>query len=312
MTRSTLLCALITIGTSTMAATAAMSPPPVQAPAAPRVGDVSKVKDNLYLIRGGGGNSAAFVTERGVVLVDTKLAGWGQPILAAIKTVTDKPVVMIINTHTHYDHTGSNTEFPASVEFVAHANTRKNMEKPTCTPVVNCDAFKGDKKGYLPRRTFTDQLVIGSGADRIALRYFGRAHTNGDAVVLFPALRVAHVGDIFPFKQTPVIDVESGGSGVAYPTTVSAAAAALESSVDTLITGHSTSMTVADLKEYAAFNQDFLTFARAAFKAGKTSADAAAEYKIPAQYAGYTVMQAAGPLGGVKNNLDAIYGELKR
>jgi cyclase len=312
VTRSTLLCSLLALGASSMTATALLSPPVVQAQGAPRVGEVSKVKDNLYLIRGGGGNSAVFVTARGVVLVDTKLAGWGQPILDAIKTVTDKPVVTIINTHTHYDHTGSNTEFAPSVEFVAHANTRKNMEKPSCTPVVNCDAFKGDKRRFLPRRTFTDQLSIGSGADRISLRYFGRAHTNGDAVVIFPALRVAHVGDIFPFKQTPVIDVESGGSGVAYPTTASAAAAALEGSVDTLITGHSTLMSVADLKEYAAFNHDFLEWARAALKAGKSATEAAADYKIPPQYAGYTVMQASGPLGGVKNNLDAIYGELKR
>src|SRR5947208_2968461 len=68
-------------------------------PQGPPVAQIEKVKDNLYEIMGGGGNTAAFITEKGVVVVDTKLAGWGQAILDKIKTVTDKPVVEIINTH---------------------------------------------------------------------------------------------------------------------------------------------------------------------------------------------------------------------
>src|SRR5918912_605918 len=95
----------------------------------PNVAEIQKVKDNLYMITGGGGNTAAFVTDAGVVVVDTKLAGWGQAILDKIKSVTDKPVMMIINTHTHGDHTGSNDFFGASVDIVAHENTKANMEK---------------------------------------------------------------------------------------------------------------------------------------------------------------------------------------
>ena len=75
------------------------------------------------MVTGGGGNTAVFVTANGVVLVDTKLANWGQAILDQVKTVTDKPVTHIINTHTHGDHIGSNEFFPASVEIVAHENT---------------------------------------------------------------------------------------------------------------------------------------------------------------------------------------------
>ena len=93
------------------------------------VAQIEKVKDNLYVIKGGGGNTAAFITADGVVVVDTKLAGWGQAILDKIKTVTHKPVTMIINTHTHGDHVGINVFFPATVEVVAHENTKANMEK---------------------------------------------------------------------------------------------------------------------------------------------------------------------------------------
>ena len=71
------------------------------------------MKDNLYVLRGGGGNTAAFVTANGVVIVDTKNPGWGQPLLDKLKTLTDKPVTTIINTHTHYDHVSGNVDFPA-------------------------------------------------------------------------------------------------------------------------------------------------------------------------------------------------------
>jgi cyclase len=95
--------------------------PPISAP--------EKVANNLYMIPGQGGNTAAFITANGVVLVDTKLANNGQAILDQLKTVTSKPVTHIINTHTHGDHTGSNDFFPASVEIVTQENTAENMKK---------------------------------------------------------------------------------------------------------------------------------------------------------------------------------------
>ena len=92
--------------------------------AAPKVVEADKLADTLYVLKGGGGNTALFLTAAGAVVVDTKLPGWGQPLLDKIKTLTDKPVTMVINTHTHYDHTNGQVEFPASVEVVAHANTK--------------------------------------------------------------------------------------------------------------------------------------------------------------------------------------------
>src|SRR4029077_20112245 len=84
----------------------------------PNVAEIQKVKDNLYMITGGGRNTAAFLTDAGVVIVDPKLAGGGQPILDKIKRVSKKPVVMIINTHSHPDHVGSNEAFPATADIV--------------------------------------------------------------------------------------------------------------------------------------------------------------------------------------------------
>ena len=89
-----------------------------------------------------GGNTGVFITDTGVVVVDTKLAGWGQVLLDRIRTVTDKPITTIINTHTHGDHTGSNEFFGTTVETIVHEKTKANMER--------MPAFQGEKAGVPP------------------------------------------------------------------------------------------------------------------------------------------------------------------
>ena len=154
------------------------------------VAEIAQVKDNLYVITGGGGNTAAFVTDGGVVVVDTKNPEWGNAILDKIKTVTDKRVTMIINTHTHGDHVGSNIDFTLPIEFVAHANTKTNMER--------MEPFQSSSgRRYLPSRTYENRLSLLDGDDRIDLYYFGQGHTSGDTIVVFPSLGVAHTGDLF-------------------------------------------------------------------------------------------------------------------
>jgi glyoxylase-like metal-dependent hydrolase (beta-lactamase superfamily II) len=256
---------------------------------------IEKVRDNLFMIRGGGGNTAAFITTKGVVLVDTKNPGMGQAIMDQVRSVTDKPVTTIINTHTHADHNGSNEHFPTAVEIVTQENTKANMEKMT--------AFQGEKTQFLPDRTFADRLTLNQGPDRVELYYFGPGHTNGDAIVVFPALRVAHTGDLFARAGTPLIDSKNGGSGIRYPQTVNKAAATIEN-VETVIPGHSDVTTWAAFAEFGEFNQAFLDAVRAAMKEGKTADEAAAALSLPEKFKAYT-------LSRVKENVTAIYEELK-
>ena len=140
----------------------------------------------------------------------------------------------------------------------------------------------------MPSKTFKDKMTIGKGADEIDLFYFGRGHTNGDAWVVFPALRLVHAGDIFSGKNLPLLDANNGGSGVAIGDTLAKAAKSLKN-IDTVITGHSTTMTMADLAEYAEFNKDFMKDVQAGKKAGKTVDDVADGWKIPEKYKGYAV-----------------------
>src|SRR4029453_321095 len=133
MNRGLVLGILMAAGGLSLAVSAYQAPPASEA----KVGEGEKIKDNLFMRKGGGGNPAVFVGATGVVVVDTKNPGWGQPLLDKIKELTGKPVTTIINTHTHGDHVSGNVEFPATVDIVTQENTKANMEKmatPTGIP----------------------------------------------------------------------------------------------------------------------------------------------------------------------------------
>jgi glyoxylase-like metal-dependent hydrolase (beta-lactamase superfamily II) len=310
MRRGVALGILLTIGALSLTAAAYQQQAGGGQQQGAKVLTVDQIKDNLWVLRGGGGNTAVFATANGVVVVDTKLAGWGQPILAKIKELTPRPVTTIINTHSHGDHVSGNVEFPGSVEIVAHENTKTNIQAwPAVYGLGNAfpNVVKESGGKGVPMKTFKDKMSIGSGNDRVDVLYFGRGHTSGDAWVLFPALRVLHAGDMFPNKNIPIMDKNAGGSGVEFPETLMKAANGV-SGVDAIITGHApTTMTLADLRTYAEFNRDFVNAVREAKKAGRTVDDVVSTWKTPDKYAGYGAPQPAS----VKNAAQVIFDEVK-
>jgi glyoxylase-like metal-dependent hydrolase (beta-lactamase superfamily II) len=309
MKRTIVLSILVAVCTLSILVTAQQ--PAGGAQQAPRNVEVEKLKDNLFVLRGGGGNTAVFITTNGVVVVDAKNPGWGQPILDKIKELTPKPITTLINTHTHGDHVSGNVEFPASVEVIVHQNTATNMQKmiPNSSAADQTQPkqtiFQANNGRGLPKRTFTDRLSLFQGPDQVTLHYFGRGHTNGDAWVVFPALRTAHAGDIFSGKNIPLLDANNGGSARLIADTLQKAHGGLNN-VDTIITGHSTQMTMADLQEYAAFNREFWNDVQAAKKGGRSIDEVASSWKIPAKFAGY----AAADVNRVRNNVRLAYAEL--
>src|SRR4051794_15341719 len=164
MKRRLVLGGLLVFGALSLTVAAFQQPP---RPSADGI-KVEKLSDNLYVLNalaaGGGGNTSVFITTNGVTVVDTKNPGWGQPLLDKIKTLTNKPVTMIINTHTHGDHVSGNVEFPATVDVVAHENTKTNMAamrpasfvaQPPSGPPPNI--FTANKGRNLPKKTFKDE-----------------------------------------------------------------------------------------------------------------------------------------------------------
>jgi cyclase len=318
MRRSIVLCALMAIGALSMVVTARQAAPQAAAQNAnaPKVIVEEKLKDNLYVLRSapngpnGGGNTAVFITTNGVVVVDAKNPGWGKPILDKIKTLTEKPITTLINTHTHGDHVSGNVEFPATVDIIVQENTKTNMQKmiPNSTAtdqtIPKQTIFQENGGRGLPKHTFKDKMKLFKGADEVDLYYFGRGHTNGDAWVVFPALRVVHAGDIFSGKNLPLLDANNGGSAALIADSLEKGLNSLKN-VDTIITGHSTQMTPADLKEYIAFNREFFNDVRTAKAAGKSVDDIAASWKMPEKYKGYAAVDA----NRLKNNVKLAYSE---
>jgi cyclase len=263
----------------------------------PPILEIQKVKDNLYVISNGGGNTAVFITEKGVVVVDTKNPGNGPGILEKIKSVTPKPVTMVINTHTHGDHVGSNIAFTGNVEFVAHENCKASM--------VEMDLFKTeDGKKFLPAKTYQDKLSLLEGNDKIDLYHFGRGHTSGDTMVVFTALKVMHTGDLFAAKAAPLIDTRNGGSALDYPNTLTKAAAGIEG-VETIIPGHSAVTDWNAFKEYGEFMRDLVAAAQKAKKDGKTADQAAEDANLlPEKYKTYNKRS-------LKDDVAKIYADSK-
>jgi glyoxylase-like metal-dependent hydrolase (beta-lactamase superfamily II) len=248
MTRRGVLAAIVGVGFA-VAGVAAQQ----QRPRIPPTGEIKKVRDNLYVIPGAGGNTTVFVTQSGIVLVDTKLANNGEAILDQLRKVSGRRVSMIINTHSHPDHIGSNDYFPATVEKVTHENTKKWM---TANEKVASNA------AVMPTKTFTDKVTLSSGKDQIDLYYFGAGHTDGDAFVVFPAIRAMAAGDIFAWKMAPLIDPNAGGSVIALPDTLEKALKGIRN-VETVVEGHGDVNTWSGFRDYVQFNRALLEAARA-------------------------------------------------
>jgi glyoxylase-like metal-dependent hydrolase (beta-lactamase superfamily II) len=306
MKRTIVLGVLVAFGALSIAVSGQAPPGPTAAALA--AAKIEKVKDNLYVITGSGaddanftgGNVAVFITDAGVTLVDSKLAGFGPTIVERVKSVTSKPITRIINTHTHGDHTGSNPFWGGKVETIVQENTKANMAR--------MPEFKD--AALLPGRTYKDRLTVGSGKDRIDLYYFGRGHTNGDTFVVFPALRTMHVGDMFAWKALPYVDADNGGSVVEQPKTLAKVVASVKN-VDTIINGHIPVGTWKDLQEFVSFTSDFVAYAERSLKAGKSVEQAAKEYTVDPKYKGYQA--SVNPMfGGPQPNLEIAYRELKK
>ncbi len=197
-----------------------------QSQPAPPIG-IQKLKDDLYVIgvtRGvGAGNVAVQVTDEGVILVDDMFDRNHDELLEKLRTVTDKPIKYVLNTHQHDDHSGGNARLLAmNAEVISHRNARANMALL--------------KQPGLARVTFSDEMSVYLGGKEVRAHHYGRGHTGGDAVMYFPADKVIHTGDLFlTFPPQPFIDYANGGSALEWTKTLDGV---LKLDFDIAIPGH--------------------------------------------------------------------------
>jgi glyoxylase-like metal-dependent hydrolase (beta-lactamase superfamily II) len=254
----------------------AATPASAQRSPLPPPGPIEHITGNLYKIFGGGGNTLVVVQENGVALVDTKMPGNGQAILDQVRTVTDKPITTIINTHNHPDHIGSTDffreRFP-DVRVIAQDNTKKWVE-----------SNERYAREVVPDTAYQDRMTIGEGDDRIELYYFGVAHTDGDTFVVIPAARAMFLGDIMAWNMAPLIDPPTGGTVIGLPDALELAAETVKG-VDTVIEGHGAVNTWEGYLRFTRFNRALLNAARAAYDRGDPPGVAVAELERTAEFA---------------------------
>ena len=280
----------------------------VTAQGLPGVTAAEQVGESLYRIPGNGGNTIAFVRADDVVLVDTKIPASGASILAELRKVTDKPVGMVINTHSHPDHVGSNAFFTdaGTVEVVAQVNSAARMR-----------AGGGPMPALRVDKTFTRYMKIGEGADTVEVHHFGAGHIDGDAFVVFPSQKAMAAGDIYAWHMAPLIDPGSGGSVLAAPTTLTAAYYTIDG-VDKVITGHGDVRSWEDFRSYVQFNRTLVQTAETTVQNGGTVDDAyAALQAMPSFQVFMGSERMAGleyggtPRSRVKINLTVAFQELQ-
>jgi cyclase len=248
--RTTLRAALLVV--MLLAAWAAAS----QTPKPARPLDLQRVRGNLHMISGEGGNIAVDVTGGGVVLVDDMFDRNHADLLDTIRSLTDQPLRYVLNTHQHDDHAGGDLKMLPLAEVIAHKNARANL---THIRQPYYEDTPGTPIG-LPRVTFSDELSVHLGDAEVRALYFGRGHTNGDAVVYFPELKAIHTGDLFLSRATPVpagkprgvsiyVDYAQGGSFIEWSRTLDGI---LRLDFDVVIPGHGPLATRADVVTFKA------------------------------------------------------------
>ena len=171
-----------------------------------------KVAQNLYMLKGAGGNIALFAGEDGAFMVDDQFAPLSEKILAAVKQITDKPLRFVVNTHWHGDHTGGNENMgKTGALIVAHENVRKRMSTEQFTKLWDRTTPPAPAAA-LPVITFTDATTFYWNNDEVRVQHVGPAHTDGDSIIVFKKANVIHMGDTFFNGSYPYVDLSAGGS----------------------------------------------------------------------------------------------------
>jgi len=207
--------------------------------------EVEQLSDDLYVLRGLGGNSAVLRTDAGAIVVDTMMLPLqGKRIRDKARELTGSDVIMLINTHYHIDHTHGNPAFAPGTRVLSTERTLSHLH------ALDADFWSGHAAQLLPNETFTDYQTLQIGGKTIDLVHPGAGHTDGDLVVVFRDEGIIHVGDLMFNQYYPNIDLEAGGSVKQWPYTLQAV---LDMDFVRIIPGHGATTDRTGLRQFQAF-----------------------------------------------------------
>jgi cyclase len=231
---------------------------------------VSAVAGNVYVLQGAGGNIGALVGEDGVLLVDDESAPLVNKVRAALRSITDKPVRAVINTHYHGDHVGGNAYFQQQAPVIAQDNVRRRLEAGGTTGNGGSMHFAAEAqpRDALPLITYDHAVTVHINGEDVLVLHYPAGHTDGDSVVFFPASKVVHMGDEF-VTHFPFVDVEAGGSLKGMIDAVGDVIARLPADAK-VIPGHGRVSNVSDLRAYLTMLKETRQAVASALKDGMT------------------------------------------
>ena len=226
----------------------------------------SKVRGNIWMLNGAGGNIGVSVGPDGILIVDDKFAPLAEKIRAALKEVGGGQLKFILNTHWHGDHTGANPVFGPEAPIIAHTNVRQRLATEQrrgerVTPPM-------DPKGW-PVITFDESVSVHFNGEEIKVIHFPHGHTDGDSVIFFTGSNVAHLGDDFFAGRFPFVDLDSGGDVEGLAENIAEVIDELPADV-AIIPGHGPLSTLDDLKTYHGMLVEMMNLVRGKMEAGKT------------------------------------------
>lgn len=263
---------------------------------------VKKLTDQIYSLKGQGGNIGIFIGDDGVFMIDDQFATLTPKILVAIKGITNKSVKYLVNTHWHQDHTGGNGNMQKQgALIVSHDNVRKRM---SVDQVIRGRTRKASSKEALPVVTFTQDMMLHINNDDILISHIHNAHTDGDALVYFTNNNVLHVGDSYFQGKFPYIDLSSGGSINGYVEGLKKIILLCDNNTK-IIPGHGEISNKKEVKVYLKMLTEIRTTIQKEIDKGQTLEQVTKNNKITEKYKSFGVGISAGKIR------NSIYKSLK-